>query len=149
MKINKAIFLDIDGVLALNYGFSLPETEWLMNTAYPFDKPCVDVLNLIIEKTDAEIVLTSQWRVDYTRNELDMIFEWNNINKNPIAITESIGGFTRCLEIERFLEENTVNKFVIIDDMHLECYPQNFIHTIMETALNETHIDKIVKLLNE
>jgi len=48
MKINKVIFLDIDGVLALNYGFSLPESEWLFNTAYPFDKPCVDVLNKLI-----------------------------------------------------------------------------------------------------
>jgi len=54
MKINKVIFLDIDGVLALNYGFSLPESEWLFNTAYPFDKPCVDVLNKLIEKVITE-----------------------------------------------------------------------------------------------
>jgi len=148
MKIEKAIFLDIDGVLALTFGFSLPESEWLWGTAYPFDKPCVETLNKILELTDAEIVLTSQWRVDYTRDELEQIFAWNNVLKSPLAVTEHIGGFTRCLEIESFMEENQVEKFVIIDDMHLECYPKQFIHTIMESGLNESHIEKIVKILS-
>lgn len=148
MSFEKVIFLDIDGVLALNYGFSLPQKEWLWETAYPFDKHCVETLNKILELTNAEIVLTSQWRVDYTSDEIDEIFEWNNILKSPVAITENIGGFTRCLEIETFLEENKVNKFVILDDMELDCFKYQFIRTTMEEGLNEKLIGKIVKILN-
>ena len=148
MKIDKVIFLDIDGVLALTYGFSLPQSEWLWNTAYPFDKECVDVLNEILKITDAEIVLTSQWRVDYSEDELDEIFEWNKIIKNPVAVTDDAKGFARCFEIELFLEENNVHKFVIIDDMPLDCFPNRFINTSMESGLNASHIKRITDLLN-
>lgn len=50
MHFKKAISLDIDGVLALTYGFSLPESEWLWNQAYPFDDPCVNTLNEFYQK---------------------------------------------------------------------------------------------------
>jgi len=33
------------------------------------------VLNRILNITNAEIVLTSQWRNEYTRNEIEAIFE--------------------------------------------------------------------------
>lgn len=147
MVIEKVIFLDIDGVIALTYGINLPQSEWLLGTAYPFDPPCVEVLNQILKKTDAEIVLTSQWRVDYSIDELDEIFIWNKVAKIPIAITTYVGGFSRCFEIENFLAKNRVKKFVIIDDMKLDCYPKNFIHTNMDTGLNSKHIELITKML--
>ena len=148
MNLNKVIFLDIDGVLALN-GFNLPKTKWLWNKAYPFDKPCVEILNEILRKTNAEIVLSSQWRTYYTDDELDKIFDWKGIVKKPIAKTESIDGFTRCMQIESFMEENEVAKFVIIDDMKMDCYQNRFIHTTARKGLNEEHILKIVSILNK
>jgi len=147
MKIDKAIFLDIDGVLALIYGFSLPESEWLWGTAYPFDKQCVAVLNIILERTDAEIVLSSAWRTDYNLEELHEIFVWNKVSKSPIVTTEYFGGFSRCKEIETFLLKNSVKKFIIIDDMELDCYPKQFIHTTMEKGLHSGLVAKIVGLL--
>ena len=149
MTIDKAIFLDIDGVLALKNGYELPVSKWLWGMAYPFDIPCVEVLNTILRKTDAEIVLSSMWRVDYSSEELDQIFEWNKVLKNPIAITDWLVGYTRCAEIITFLKKNKVNKFVMIDDMDLDCHRDKFIKTKMNSGLNMSHMDRIVKLLNE
>ncbi len=147
MEFDKVILLDIDGVLALTYGFSLPRSEWLWGTAYPFDKPCVEVFNEILKHTDAEIVLSSAWRTDYTMEQLHEIFVWNSVAKSPVAITDDFGGFSRCKEIELFLKNNSVNKFVIIDDMELDCYPKQFIHTKMEKGLHSGLVARIVGLL--
>lgn len=61
----KVIFLDIDGVLCNleQWKTHLPDNE------HPFDPICVERLNRIIEKTGAEIVISSSWR----RNNIDWI----------------------------------------------------------------------------
>lgn len=71
--------------------------------------------------------------MDYTIEELEDIFKWNKVIKAPIATTESLQGYNRCFEIEYFMETNSVKKFVVIDDMRLDCFDNRFINTNMET----------------
>jgi hypothetical protein len=147
MKYEKVIFLDIDGVIALDYGLSLPRSEFLFETAYPFDIECVNVLNSIIEQTDAEIVLTSQWRNEYTINELNKIFELNRIIKKPVGFTIDLGGFSRSKEIEVFLESSVIQKFVILDDMEINGFDDCFIKISPNTGLSENLLPIIISKL--
>ncbi len=59
MAVNNIILLDIDGVLATEESAHQPNHELF---AYPFDKECVIVFNEVLKETDAEIVLSSDWR---------------------------------------------------------------------------------------
>ena len=149
MQIEKVIFLDIDGVLALTYNDKIPKSELLCETVYPFDKHCVEALNEIIQRTDAEIVLTSQWRSSYSTDEINEIFEWNKVIKKPIAKTNILSEAFRCAEIAHFLKAHQVNRFVIIDDVNLKCFPNNFVKTPMESGLCFELVEKIVAILNE
>lgn len=140
----KIIFLDIDGVLALQSQFTLnrkkfhskhPDAEAL-RIPYPFDKRAVDVFNKILDATDATIVISSDWRRRWSLVELDAIFKFNGVKKSPEFATlfledfdkESAGLFAwkgwleriRCLEIKHFLSEHPeVTHWVAIDDLNM------------------------------
>jgi hypothetical protein len=103
------------------------------------------VLNRILNITNAEIILTSQWRNEYTRNEIEAIFEHNKIVKNPIDCTIDLGGFCRSKEIELFLEENPVNNYVILDDVFIEGFENNYVEINPDIGLTEDLISIILK----
>jgi len=131
----KVIFLDIDGVLALTFGSMNTNNKW---DAYPFDKKAVGVLNKILTETDAEIVLSSDWKHHYTLDELKGIFlEFNGVIKAPFTVTPALptnamdleGG--RVKEINLWLKENAeklnVTHWVAIDDMNMSEGLDNFV----------------------
>lgn len=118
----KVIFLDIDGVLNL---VEYPRTS---------DEIIVDKfvrnLALIIEETDAEVVLTSSWRygfASYARNgfdgsDKDMDTLYYYLDKYKIRIAGSTplyfnGAYGRPFEIRSWLcPRPSVKQFVILDD---------------------------------
>lgn len=51
MKIENAIFLDIDGVLATDRGQNTKRKFWFDEQAYPFNEKCVKVLNKTLKNT--------------------------------------------------------------------------------------------------
>lgn len=132
----KVIFLDIDGVLATHKEFwvcrpkyykKYPEAEEL-KIPYPFNKGCVKVLNEILEKTDAEIVLSSDWRTHWTLDELDKIFKFNKVIKSPVLVTSkecsSMSNLerNRAYQIGIFLNEFKPKYWVAIDDLNMKPY---------------------------
>jgi hypothetical protein len=132
---NKVIFLDIDGVLATIRQFAMKpnaKTYLAQYNVYPFDKKCVEIFNEILDETDAEIVLDSDWRLYYSLEELDDIFKINGVNKSPVLITEDLGFLNsnyyapnltgeelRAREIKNAIKEHNINKFIAIDDMNM------------------------------
>lgn len=61
---NKYLFLDIDGVLNhgdwfASDGYKRNQSNWEISM---FDPECVARLNIIMEKTNAELVISSSWR---------------------------------------------------------------------------------------
>jgi len=102
----KVIFLDHDGVICLydNWGTRRKkQAEWgglklsMSMLSIPleyrfddFDKKAVDVLNKILEKTDAEIVVSSDWKRWATVEEMGQYYESQGIIKKPISFTDSI-----------------------------------------------------------
>jgi len=110
-----------------------------------FDQKAVKVLNEILEETDAEIVVSSDWRLYATIEELGDYYESQGIIKRPYSITEVFNygdwleeGFVppndgvfpwsrfdereqeRYFEIMRWLSHNpSVTHWVAIDDLHM------------------------------
>jgi hypothetical protein len=88
----KVIFLDIDGVLATNKEFATNRTKfrekylWAkeLRVPYGWNKGCVEVFNEILDATNSEIVISSDWRFHWDLDELDKIFKVNGVKKSPI-----------------------------------------------------------------
>jgi hypothetical protein len=124
----KIIFLDIDGVLRTHKS----DLEWSNKLTTPifkgvdrlFDKTLVDNLNEVIYLTGAKIVITSNWRIYLSLEELQRIFKERGVIGEVIGKTglgHLKGGSpipigNRGLEIQDWLDRNPVRKFIIIDD---------------------------------
>ncbi len=151
MNLTKIIFLDHDGVICLanNWGKRFDkQRKWgrSLGTSMrdmpvevrfdDFDKKAITVLNKILSETDAEIVVSSDWKKWANLEELGQFYEMQGIVKKPIALTPSLGecevpiGFpwsrefdldqTRTLEIQQWLRENPqVTHWVAIDDLDM------------------------------
>lgn len=132
----KYIFLDIDGVLATFRQFLTNKNrfqtkhKWAkeLNVTYPFDKGCVKILNEILDKTDATIILSSDWGLYYDVETLNVIFQHNGITHKIKECTPKINVMfgdmvqQRYDEIKQYITENNVENYVIIDDLPLEKY---------------------------
>ena len=162
----KIIFLDIDGVLATVRQFNLNKgAKTYINEydTYPFDKKCVKIFNEVLERTDAEIVLSSDWQYFYKKKEIDDIFKINEVIKSPIAFTSDLktkGKIehpydNRVYMIKAYHMENQhrISNFVVIDDLDLSgAFGENFIYCksdfegIKLTGLKDKMINKLNKI---
>ena len=186
----KVIFLDHDGVICLsdNWGNRFKkQKEWgnrklsmsplSMPVEYRFDnfdEKAVKVLNEILEKTGAEIVVSSDWKRWATVEEMGEYYESKGIIKKPIAFTDSIlyddyNDFpwhnkweleqTRSLEISQYLGQNPViTHWVAIDDLNMSLSDvdgkswglKNFVLTpVNREGIKQSGIkEKIIKFLS-
>lgn len=155
MVYEKIIFLDIDGPLATDECFEKTEMKF-GKRLYKWNPKCVDVLNQILHETNAEIVLSSDWRRYFTNEELDEIFKWNNVSKSPVAKTDEIKRMSDSLEgerinqIDRFLKNNEIKNWVCVDDLDLKCdIVTNFVRVETEYGLSADGVkEKLILFLN-
>ena len=102
------IFLDIDGVLA-------PIRQW--DRYGDLDPMCIGVLNEIVARGGADVVISSTWRYGKTVAELQEMldaggFTGRVLDKTPVGAA----GSDRGDEIATWLAEHPVSGYVIIDD---------------------------------
>jgi len=163
----KVIFLDIDGVLATDKQFMgnrnkfNQKNDWAkeLRVPYGFDKGCVKVFNEILEKTEAVIVLSSDWKLHWDLSQLDTIFKENGVIRSPKFVTENLKSSfdlerNRFFEVDKFVKDYNVTEFIAIDDLDLRqggLKPvDNFFLTKSGEGLKQTGLkDKIIKKLNE
>jgi len=102
------IFLDIDGVLA-------PIHRW--DRYGDLDPACVHVLNAIVARAGADVVVSSTWRYGKTVAELQQILEGAGFAGRVIDTTP-IGtpGASRGDEIAAWLAGHDASGYAIIDD---------------------------------
>lgn len=162
------IFLDIDGVLATDKEFmrnseKFKETkEWArkLDVPYPFNPQCVEIFNEILSTTECQIILSSDWRISWTLEELDIIFKENGVKQSPVGITEknlycNIGNYNkkRASEIEFYIQENRIKDWIILDDLNIHPYfpgrkKNNIFKTEDREGLKKTGIkEKIIRRL--
>ena len=100
-----------------------------------FDKKAINVLNRILSNTDAEIICSSDWRLYSTLEEMQEYYLSQGILKAPLGFTPKLFDFdkssydlftwrgqtarVRCLEIKKWLGDNKVNSWVVVDDLNM------------------------------
>lgn len=140
----KVIFFDVDGVL--NYA----------GTGAKVIEDKVKLLKEIVDRTDAKLVLSSDWRYWWGTDDEDFDlltdtlgkFDMELIDKTPITKH----GY-RGVEIHQFLNEWTgepIEKFVILDDNDdMKPYMDRLVQTSFMNGLEKEDVEKAVELLNE
>jgi len=129
----KIIFIDVDGPLAWNTwddgkvtirggveDFQIP---------YPWVKEDCEALQKICDETNAELVVSSDWKKHFTFNQLKRIFWHYGITARLIDITthqdlwnkmsRSSLEHERALEIAKWAKDNKISNWIAIDDLDL------------------------------
>jgi len=172
MKINKNdkvfLFLDLDGVLATSTQFYSNKKKWHpAYDCYRFDEKCVEVFNEILNELrknaiEVVIILSSDWKLQYTLDEMNDIFKWNGVNAKISGKTPSSWGVEfkslqqleqcRAYEIMKYVETHNVHNYVAVDDLELTPWmPEDrFVRTPrVNEGIKQTGIkDKIITILN-
>lgn len=119
----KIIFLDVDGVLN-----NKDTKERIPDTSYTgINNSKVKLLKQIVEATDAQIVLSSTWRLKKTRWGEEIPEEHRNYLKKKlskyglryISSTPDIDPIRRGKEIDQWIKNNndiTIDGWVVLDD---------------------------------
>lgn len=147
----KVLFLDNDGVICLseNWGsrrkkqikegrsMGTSASELPVHARFDnFDRKAIKVLNQILEKTEAEYVVSSDWRFHATLEELGDYYISQGLIKKPIDATGMFKDlfpaewsqlrFRAELELERSMEINhwlenhpEVTHWVAVDDLDM------------------------------
>lgn len=133
-----------------------------MEKAWP---PCINQLNRITDKTGANIVVSSTWRLDGLASVRDLLKAWGATGK-VVGITPNMEqkdksglwkAAPRGLEIAEFIIEwnrntprNEIESFVIFDDDNDMDYLMPFlIQTPFDKGITEADADKAIRMLGE
>lgn len=138
----KLLFLDIDGVLTSD------ATKSRKELLYTFSESCVGALNRILTENNVQIILTSSWRTVFDAEKQNQIFSENGVIQFPGGQTNDFGYKNRNIEIRDFMEGKKVESFVILDDMKLDGFDNNFVHINPATGLTEKDLEKANIILN-
>lgn len=117
----------------------------------------VRVLNDILLDSDADIIISSDWRLHCTLEEMQEFYKHMGIIKVPIGMTELYSnewvnkGYTlqeqRSIEIKKYIEEHKPDKWVVLDDMELPNL-ENFVKCKPSEGLKKLGMKKkIMKFL--
>jgi 16S rRNA C1402 (ribose-2'-O) methylase RsmI len=113
------ILLDIDGVLVTTPSWQIPDR--LGDGFMQFNATAAQNLLVLYEKTNADIVLTTTHRINYTIEQWHDIFklrgfDFKNISKiNDKTSIETLGN--RATEIQEWVEKQDENEnYLVIDD---------------------------------
>jgi hypothetical protein len=151
----KVLMLDNDGVICLSNNWGGRTKKWAKYRSEnpstsptakdapvsvrfdDFDKKAIKVLNEIIEETECEIVVSSDWKLHATLEELGDYYKSQGIIKRPIALTPDIQNCTvhgnvfiwsprwdleqtRTIEIRQYLHDHPeVTHWVSVDDLNM------------------------------
>jgi len=152
----KIIFLDIDGVLN-SRAFFLARTAGLeehqdeeAHTREMIDPAAVALLNHLVEKSGAEIVISSSWRIAYSMSEIGHALYANGFRHRLAIIgktTTSDG--ERGSQIQEWLESaGEPVTFAILDDSDdMGVHRPRLVRTDWERGLEQHHVEQALALL--
>ncbi len=145
------IILDLDGVLITN----LPtQPEVLHTDGYTdFDASCVANLNMLLSEVDAEVWLISARRKGKTLAEMQVICSNRGISASIAGMVPVYAeGMKRSHETIRFIRENNLEHYLIIDDNRvLRQLPRSMKNRLVQTdfarGFDEGKLQKARRLL--
>lgn len=147
----KIIFLDVDGVLN-----TFSTTRQINNFRFVDTRKILRLRN-IVERTGAQIVLSSTWRIAYTpvdKECLESLKEEFKRVRCPVWMdtTPHLSGCKRQEEIFAWLSIHPdVDNFIIIDDVweELTNYADRLVVTDMIKGLNKERAEIAIQMLGE
>jgi len=138
----KVLFLDHYGVMCLNSReitrseLDMPTADEFVDTDIKvfssFDAGAVTVLNSILDATQCEIVVSSDWKRGVTVDYMSEFYQQQGIKKSPIDFTDWLPGYPsyhqqRATEINTWLEAHAdVESWVAVDDLYMGTWLDNF-----------------------
>ena len=172
------IFLDVDGVLNSDqhfkeiyeketgsilkspkdnneyYKLQLYLYSYFCNTRgplnVPFDYECINNLAMLVNDTNSNIVLSSNWR-EYKKGVkmVKQILSFFDIEDRLIGKTESIPTSNRDREILGYLWTNNCEHFVILDDYLCTTFMDYTVWTDPFYGLTKKDVEKAKKILKK
>lgn len=154
----KIIFLDIDWVLnsfdnmrAMHCVAKKPEDHDLHRDEYGdfFDPRCVNWLKSILIETEAELVISSSWRM-IGLEKIRLLWSTRNLPGKIVGITGKDWDKIRWEEIDDYIKDNNIENYIIIDD-DSDMMPHQldrFIHTKWDWGLTYNDYKRSVEILN-
>ena len=132
----KIIFIDVDGPLAWG---SWADGKVIINEGtmneftipYAWDVADCEALKTIIDETNAKLVLSSDWRFQFSFRQMKDIFQhygihpshlldmtcqfslWNKLSRTSLE-------HERALQIAKWAKDNKISNWISIDDMRLD-----------------------------
>lgn len=156
----KILFLDIDGVVALEED---PHKRSIVGDGitipYSWNLIACGELRNILEATGCEVVLSSDWRKHYRLPEMRDIFNYHSLQADrlvgytPTSKEYKYGdnlGHARSLEINEWLALHGIRTWCAVDDLNLSSInAEKFVRTRGDDGLIQKGItDKIINILN-
>lgn len=159
----KIIFLDFDGVLNSDEYFE-SSTYWndyhAIGASYTkLDPSRIDLLNKLVKKSEAKVVVSSAWRIGNDIEELNFILKnrgakFEIVDRTPIRAYDpgSLSAPPRGTEIQEYINSICIKPegIVILDDyadmVHLVPY---LVQTDSRTGLTEKDVTRALKILDK
>lgn len=152
----KIIFLDFDGVMVTDrYQAQLTDSNCPLRDDYgaKFDPVCVENLRLIIDATDADIVVISTWKMEMGLDDIQKMWDARQLPGKVIGVTPDIDPVHRGDEIQAWLDANPgAVRYAIIDDTpFLDFFREEQLPHLFKvderTGLDEKTVTKVIELL--
>lgn len=141
----KILFLDIDGVL----NCITTTQRYRSSSMYGIDPEKVALLNQVLERTGAKVVISSTWRLLTPELELTTYLRNQGFRGEIVGMTpdDERTGF-RGNEIKRWLEaDGKTGLYAVVDDSS-DFYPdQPRVRTTWKEGLMPEHVEELVQLL--
>jgi hypothetical protein len=133
----RVIFTDLDGVL---------NPHWKKN----WSKSAVLIYNQICHEYDLKPVISSTWRINHTKEQLQNIFDEQGIEVEIYDYTPHLEQQNRGLEIKEWLKNNKVDNYVVIDDIvhNITPYVDNVIKVRSWVGLTTEEYIEMKKILD-
>lgn len=133
------VFLDIDGVLNIV-------------GSNDFNRECVENLNMLIAATDAEIVVSSSWRVFHDFEDLCGVLAGAGVEA-PIKDVTCVSNCHLCCrgnEIQDWIHDGKIDNYVIIDDSNDMLYTQkdNYVQINPYVGLTANDVRRCIEIIN-
>jgi hypothetical protein len=148
------IFLDFDGVLNSERWRSatfLESRQDLTVEEKGIDPAAVGLLNHLLARTGAEVVVTSTWRSGRSCRQLERLLKSRGFIGRVRGKTAVLRGCQRGDEIGTWLRDNLerFTPFVILDDDDdVAPYLGHLVQTTTDTGLNMEHVEAAIRVLS-
>lgn len=147
----RILFLDIDGVANCERFRRAAFTEAIALVKGLADERLIDPervarLNAIVEATGAEVVISSDWRLEHPHPLMAEMLARRGFTGTVIGETERKLSSTRAIEIRWWVQKHKPDRYVALDDIPLGNHlGRHFVH--VKDGLEDRHVELAIEVL--